>query len=53
MLANDPEVCLAVAKNAAATVAVLEKLLKKRDPEVRKAAERAIKQRAKLASKGA
>lgn len=52
LLANDSDLCLAIAKNSAATVTVLEKLLKSRDPQVRKAAERAIHQRAKLASKG-
>jgi hypothetical protein len=52
LLANDSDLCLAIAKNSTATMTILEKLLKSRDPQVRKAAERAINQRAKLAAKG-
>ncbi len=52
LLANDSDLRLAIAKNSTATMTVLEKLLKSRDPQVRKAVERAINQRAKLAAKG-
>jgi hypothetical protein len=51
LLADDSDLHLAIAKNSAATVTVLEKLLKSRDPKVTKTAERAINQRAKLASR--
>jgi predicted DNA-binding WGR domain protein len=52
LLANDSDLSLAIVKNPATTVTVLEKLLKSRDIQVRKEAERAINQRVKLASKG-
>jgi hypothetical protein len=51
LLADDSDLHLAIAKNSAATVTVLVRLLTSRDPKVSKAAERAINQRAKLASK--